>query len=751
MWDTLTWWRKLRNPDLVREVDGLRQETLWFLIGLTAAAYLAWHIIRVPTEGSAAHVLEHSLRHWALFAIVMAGLGLTMHLQQRRSRLATGCFLVTAALSITAAVWLLREPDALLLMPLLMLAAIVLMHPLAGLMISLGTMGLLLALWATGPLAFVGPDRLVQTGIVSLMTLAVAWALGRILVTAIESSSASYAEAWRHAQEARTNRAELVQALKQLDYAYYQIQRANAALELAWKAADAAERSKSEFVTNISHELRTPLNLIVGFSEMILTSPESYQTPLPVAYRGDLHAIYRSAQHLLTLTNDVIDLARIGMDHLALVREPVDLHEVIYDACAIIREYVETKRLVLRLAVEPELPIVQVDRLRIRQVLLNLLTNAARFTEHGAITVSAERNGDWVEVAVVDTGKGIAADQLSRVFEEFYHDGGKQVPPAIGLGGVGLGLPLSKRLVELHGGRIGVDSTVGLGTRFWLQLPILATAGSPVRRGSPQQRGPITANGAERILVLADPEPQFLDFLQRHLTGYRLVAAPRLPAAMAVAAELRALAILAGAVSESPSADHDSPVPIVWLPMPRAAHLGSAGSVVAHLVKPMTRSDLYEALRRIQGPIKHVLIVDDDRRFVRLLRRILQTDPQHPGYAIRIAYDGHMALGLMQASRPDLILLDLTLPELDGAGLLAAMQALPDLAAVPVIIISAQDQLLAAFPLRGPLSVVKPDGLRPEELLRVIDGLVSLLEPPRPAPAPAAEEWPDRRDTAPVL
>jgi signal transduction histidine kinase/CheY-like chemotaxis protein len=746
MWDSLTWWRKLHNPDLAREVAALRQETVGYLVVLTGLAVVAWHVVRVPIDGGAAEVMAHSLRQWALFAVVMAGLGATAWLQQRRSRLAPGCFLVTSALSIAAGAWLFQAPEALALVPLLTLAAIVLVHPLAGLATVAGTLGLLLLLRVAGPLAFVAPDRLLQAAVVALLTFAVAWALGRILVTAIESSAASHAEAWRHAQEARANRAELVQALKQLDLAYYRLQRANAALELAWKAADAAERSKTEFVTNISHELRTPLNLIIGFSEMILTAPEAYQAPLPVAYRGDLHAIYRSAQHLLTLTNDVIDLARVGMDRLALAREPLDAGEIIADAAGIVRAYIETKGLALRLAVEPDLPTLHADRLRLRQVLLNLLTNAARFTERGAITISAARTGGWVRVAVADTGRGIPADQLPKVFEEFYHDGGAATPPAERLGGIGLGLPLSKRLIELHGGHIGVESAVGRGTYFWFELPIAApeTAG---RAGQPTRHRPRDAGPTERILVLAGPEPQFLDFLRRHLAGYRVVGTPDLAAAAAAAADLRALAIVADAAAAAGAASA-APVPVVSLPMPWGAQVGAEGMVVAHLVKPVARMVLYDTLRRLPAPVADVLIVDDDRRFVRLLRRMLETDPARPGYAIRTAFDGWTALDQMAAKRPDLVLLDLSLPALDGAGVLAAMRAAPDLAGVPVIIISAQDRLMAEFPLRGALTVAKPDGFGPEELLRLIDGVVSLLEPPRPAPP--AEAGPERAGPASV-
>ncbi|MBM4418141.1 MAG: hypothetical protein FJ033_07495 [Chloroflexi bacterium] len=335
---------------------------------------------------------------------------------------------------------------------------------------------------------------------VSGATVATAWLLGRSLVVVVEWSLRSLEEARRSAEAAKEHRAELVRALKQLDTAYYRLERANAALELAWKAAESAERAKSEFVTSISHDLRTPLNLIVGFSEMVLTAPESYGTPLPPAYRGDVHAIYRSAQHLLVLTNDVIDLARVGVGRLALAREPIDLEQVVADACAIVREYVTAKRLWLRTEIAPGLPTVSADRLRIRQVLLNLLTNAARFTEQGGIIVCASLEQGEVVVRVRDTGRGISVEELPRLFDEFFHDGCGGPDARADPGGVGLGLPISRRFVQLHGGRMGAESDPGAGTVFWFTLPIDAAEGAAWREGRPPVLLPGGSRPADRGL-----------------------------------------------------------------------------------------------------------------------------------------------------------------------------------------------------------------------------------------------------------
>ncbi|MGH2457859.1 MAG: ATP-binding response regulator [Chloroflexota bacterium] len=724
MWHELAW-PTLRNPEIASEVEALRESTLRFLLWITAIGYLGWHI--VSTDRASPDSLE---RHWVLVPLVLLGLLTTFSLQRSHPRRAVVAFVGFGALSIVAGAWLLSSQPATLLFPLLALAAVILLQPLAGIVVGLASTALLLALQAAGPLAFLTPSQVTEVAVLSGLTVAIAWGLSRSMIVAVEWSLNSYALAARSMQDARDQRAELVQTLKQLDGAYYQLERANAALVLAWKAAEAAERSKSEFVTNISHELRTPLNLIVGFSEAIMTSPESYDVPLPPAYRGDLNAVYRSAQHLLTLTNDVIDLARVGMDRLALAREPVALGEIVEDAGAIVREYIQAKKLWLRLEVQPDVPILELDRLRVRQIMLNLLTNAARFTERGGITVSASRDEGWVVVKVTDTGRGIAPDELGKVFDQFHHtDPGNARSARASGGGYGLGLPISKRLIELHGGRIGVESVVGVGTTFWFALPTVTSEGGTGGDSWHPLRMAGLARTQERILVLAGADDRFARFLQRHLQTTRVVAAADLPRAITTSVELRATAILA----DRCATDLDlveTPVPICAVSLPRGERLAAALGVAGYLVKPVNRLDLGNAIRELDQPVHRVLIVDDDPRFVRLMARLLKGLPGHPKREILRAHNGAEALVLMDEKPPDLVLLDLVMPELGGLEVVSAMARSPRLAKVPVIIVSAQDQVEGQVALDGLLSIKKPDGFRLEELLRAIEAILGALDPP---------------------
>jgi signal transduction histidine kinase/CheY-like chemotaxis protein len=718
--------RDLRDSEVNVAVAALREETLRLFLLIVTAVYVLWQsaITLLAPPGDAP-------RFWVAFPAVFVCLAGTYWLQQHNSRRATWYFLISSVLTVTVSIWLFTAPAVALFYPLVVLAAVVLLHPLAGVAIAVGSYALLLLLWQLGPLAFVSIGRLAELAISLLMTVIVAWALERNMATAVRWSLTSYDQALQKSREAQTHRAQLVQALRQLDIAYYRLQHANTALEVAWKAADSAERSKSEFVTNISHELRTPLNLIVGFSEMILVSPESYGVALPSVYRGDLNAVYRSAQHLLTLTNDVIDLARVGMDRLALVREQGAIGQVIEEACNIVREYIEAKGLTLQQKVQSDLPAMSFDRLRLRQVLLNLLTNAARFTERGSITVSAAHEDGWVRLQVSDTGRGIASQNLARVFDQYYHSPPDNPQSAGELGGFGLGLAISKRFVELHGGQMGVESTEGFGTTFWFTLPIPPVEG--VSRSEPWRpfRPILSPSPGERIVVIASADISLTQFMQRHLRGYRVIAEATIADAVATATEYHAGAVLTDLATDEAAFDTQCAVPIIRLPLPHGERLASTLGVIAYLVKPITRTDLYTAISRLPRPPETVLIVDDDPRFVRLLTRILRASPRKSIVNIVAAHNGREAVDLMASTSPDVILLDLVMPEMMGREVLSEMAIRPELAAIPVIIMSAQDQIEGAIPLSGELALTKSGGFRLEELLKIVEAVLGVIDPPR--------------------
>ena len=265
---------------------------------------------------------------------------------------------------------------------------------------------------------------------------------------------------------ARDAQADLKQAVKDLAEANLQTARLNQLLGMARHAAEEAERAKAEFVANVSHELRTPLNMVIGFAEMIMSAPKTYGR-VSTALRADLAVIHRNSQHLAALIDDVLDLSQIEAGRMALTKERVALGEIIAAATEAIRPLYQTKGLYLRTEA-PEGLVVSCDRTRVREVLLNLLSNAGRFTEQGGVTVQARVMGQEVVVSVSDTGPGIAPEDQARLFQPFQQADGSIRRR---FGGSGLGLSISKHFVELHDGRMWLESGVGSGTTIFFTLP----------------------------------------------------------------------------------------------------------------------------------------------------------------------------------------------------------------------------------------------------------------------------------------
>ena len=302
------------------------------------------------------------------------------------------------------------------------------------------------------------------------ITALTAWLSTRRLFTALEWALNMAERAQHNAEDARSHRFELQRVMQSLDIALSRLERSNRALIFAQEAAEKAYRFKSDFVANVSHELRTPLNLIVGFSEMMATAPESYGgVPLPREYRGDMLAIFRSSHHLLDLINDVLDLSQLESGRMAIHKERVHLATVIVDAVEIVRGLAEARKLALLVELPDPALVIDLDRVRIRQVLLNLFTNAMRYTDSGSVRVYTRTDGTEVTVIVEDSGRGIAPEKLSRAFEAFDRMDEEELSK-----GSGLGLAVSKRFVDLHEGRMSIASEVGRGTTVSFALPLPA-------------------------------------------------------------------------------------------------------------------------------------------------------------------------------------------------------------------------------------------------------------------------------------
>ena len=464
----------------------------------------------------------------------------------------------------------------------------------------------------------------------------------------------------------------------------------------ARQVAEAANGLKSRFLSTVSHELRTPLSLIVGTIEMQLREEADRNTPLPERYQRDLRNIRMSAQHLARLIGDVLDLASSQAGQLRLVRERLRLADVFARVTALGEAMAREKGLAWNADIPDNLPFVWGDRTRLQQIALNLISNAVKFTRSGTVSLWVEVGKQQLVVAVSDTGMGIPLAEQEAIFDEFRQS---ERTLSRGFGGMGLGLAISRRLVELHGGQIGVLSsgTDGSGATVYFSLPIMASSDDALD---------VPLDRSSTVLLMTE-QSENDNLLYRHLAarGFavelvkvdkqanwlaQMIVSP--PGAVVLDYEPtgeRGWELMQLLRQNLPTQD----IPIVFYRLSDELDQGAALEL-EYLVKPVSSSDLARALAR-QGIASDrvngghtILVVDDDPGILDLHARMLEK--LAPRCHVLKAHDGREALEIMAQRRPDLVLLDLMMPVLDGFAVLEAMRERESTRAVPVIVLSAQ-------------------------------------------------------------
>jgi signal transduction histidine kinase/CheY-like chemotaxis protein len=714
-------WQILNHSEerihLATSAQDLLEETMRTLIYTLGGLWLLFQIVLT------AHWTGiYDWQTWPLTAAYLLLSGMVLYLLPGRLYMAQVLWLLGIGLLITLGLVLLGIPEIAFLYALIPFIAVVVTNWRLALLLILGIAGLLWGMAAEVAPSLLTPLYALFVILAATAAASVGWATSHVVLTVIQWSLYSFAQAKRHTEEAREHRAELARLYKDLDQAYYQLERANASLVVARERAEEAERFKTEFVTNVSHELRTPLNLIVGFTEMMMTSPESYgHVPLPGAYRGDLHSVYHSAQHLLALVDDVLDLARIEVGRIALAREDVELHALVTETSHMVRDYITAKGLKLEICVEEDLPVLQIDRLRIRQVLLNLLVNAARHTSQGWIAIRVRRQGAAIHFEVQDTGPGIPDADLSKIFEEFRTT---EHPFSEWHSGTGLGLPISKKFVELHGGTMGVESKLGQGASFWFTLPLADADCIAVNLRSERFHPLVRLDTPENVIVVVHRDRHVATLLKRYMNGYQVIGVEDLDEGIRLAEEIQAVALL---IDNTEEREISTTTMVIRCPLPNTQSVATDLGVEELLVKPVSRHELLAAVDRLNHPIERALIVDDDPEVVRLFRRMLRT--RVPVHNILEAYNGAEALQRLEEERPDLVLLDLVMPEVDGHTVLSKMAIDPRFTRIPVILISAKGQDHINLRLSGSVKISKPDGFELGEIVQALKATCDALAP----------------------
>ena len=628
--------------------------------------------------------------------------------------------------------------------------------------ISFGVLpGMLLALFTSTTLMLSPQSGRASEVLGRLVILMLVWAvpvLGWMTLSyardAVNWAWAAYSTMRDLLETAQRQRLELKQAQEDLQQANVELARLSDRLRVLHHIAEQARRAKEEFVANVSHELRTPLNMIIGFSEMMVRSPEVYGHTLSPQLLADLEVILRNSQHLASLVNDVLDLSRVDAGRMALSREWVSVREIAEAGLVAVEPLFESKGLVVQMEIPDGLPQVYCDRTRLRQVILNLLSNAGRFTSQGGALLRAWTEGGMILITVKDTGPGIAPEAQEQIFEAFSQlDAGATAQ----YGGSGLGLAVSKRFVEMHGGRMWLESQPGQGATFYTSWPLeaapLPSSADASRWFSPYQayeartrpsKAPVLEVPPRLVVMESASTVQHL--LERYLPDVDVVAAGDLASAVEEVSHRPAQALI---INQPPSPTgvldsqtvsalpYGTPIISCWLPdTDAAAHeLG----VSDYLLKPVTQQSLLDALNELRRPIRTVLIVDDQPEALQLFGRMLSS--AGAGYRILKASNGARALALLRSRRPDAMFLDLIMPELDGYGVLREKMADPEIRDIPVVAISALDAapggIVSTF-----IAVTRGAGLNLNELLSCVKTLAEHLAPLDPPGSPAQTETP---------
>jgi CheY-like chemotaxis protein/nitrogen-specific signal transduction histidine kinase len=454
---------------------------------------------------------------------------------------------------------------------------------------------------------------------------------------------------------------------------------------------ETANRLKSEFLANMSHELRTPLNAIVGYTSLVLEG--AYGPPLP-EQASALDRVLINSKNLLALINNILDISKLTAGMM-----PVFVED--FDAAALIREVAQTLQCLaaqkgLSLDIEAPLPIlIRSDKTKVKQILINLTANAVKFTDKGAVTLRATGAPDGeVELNVRDTGPGIAPEHLGYIFERFTQVDGSATRAH---GGTGLGLSITHKLCELLGGSVSVESRVGEGSVFTARLPA-------ARRPADSKLLPIPAqierHKGRKVLLCIDDDPEVLRLLRDSLAGteYEFCGAASAGEGLALARQLHPFVITLdilmprrdgwSVLQELKKDPQLRSIPVFILSIIENRALGFSLGVSDYIVKPFDRKDLLEKLRgqeRLLG--RRILVADDDPEMLELFRASLSQE----GFQVQTAVSGAEVMSCLRQQRPDVLYLDLGLPDMSGFEVVERIYENPALAGLPIVILTAKD------------------------------------------------------------
>ncbi|TDI47421.1 MAG: response regulator [Acidobacteria bacterium] len=509
-----------------------------------------------------------------------------------------------------------------------------------------------------------------------------------------------------------------------------QRKKAEEELRIAMAAAEQANHAKSSFLANMSHELRTPLNAILGYSEMLReeAEDEGHDDFVP-----DLNKIHSAGTHLLGLINDVLDLSKIEAGKMELYLENVELRQLVDDVAATIKPLIQKNGNTIEV-VCPAGESSHTDITKVRQVLLNLLSNASKFTKKGKVTLTAScetKDGtDWISLAVKDSGIGMSDEQMARLFQAFQQADASTTRK---YGGTGLGLAISRKFCQMMGGDITVTSKPGHGSCFTMRLPRVVIDPKQVTLEVDEEPQLPSVDGSSVLVI--DDDAAMRELVKRSLSkeGLDVMTASSGRDGLELARKYRPDVITLDVqmpgmdgweVLKTLKADPElREIAVIMMTNIDEKGTGYALGAAEYMTKPVDRARLVEVLKKFRdnASTRPVLVVEDDDAVREVIRRALSQD----GLKVLEATNGREALERIEQSPPSLILLDLMIPEMDGFAFIEELQSNDDWSRIPVVVLTAKDVTPEEQArLQGSTTILLKKGQSHEALVREMRDLI---------------------------